>query len=433
MSRTAHSLWVLVFTVVSPVGLAPFTPAQTVRKAPTLEQQQKLDEAIQKKLVAVVAVLDGIRDSKLVEPAAGDDAHRALLRQRLERASKAALRRLNLFKAGSARGTILDLIESIQRLADAELALLDQPAQRVAALEQVVVIAAAIEDVNGLRFDEGQIPIQDLHLSREFHATCRLAVLDAKQAPVTPRPKRNYPPAPPLAPKILPDVSPLSAAELAKEREKFDKEMHELIAKLRHTFDDETLVAPAPGDDERRRLLKARHRARLRATREFTDQYFEGVGGTLDPLLSSLRPLAASELALNDQPANKLAVAEREVQFTRGWEKVTMWVFNSGRIPISDFENPVRYHCLTAEIKLLELRAQFPNVAVVKPAPPAQVPAGQPRVVPVLTADERAEIKTGSYSLVAEIEGWAGSGGLAGAIASAEATLRQFQVSLYRR
>src|SRR5690349_14457370 len=142
MSRKAHALWVLALALASPVGLAPFTPAQTVRKADPSEQPQKLDEAIQKKLVPVEAVFD--ENSKLAEPAAGDDAHRAVLRERLEVARRAALNRVIVFKAGSARGTVLDLIESIQRLADAELILLDQPAQRVAALEQVVVIAAVI-------------------------------------------------------------------------------------------------------------------------------------------------------------------------------------------------------------------------------------------------------------------------------------------------
>src|SRR5690349_13547459 len=115
VSPNAHSPCCLVVAVVWVVGVAPVAPAQPARQLPIREQQQKLDEAIRKKLVPVEAVFDEI--SKLAEPAAGDDAHRALLRERLEVARRAALNRVILFKAGSARGTILDLVDSIERLA----------------------------------------------------------------------------------------------------------------------------------------------------------------------------------------------------------------------------------------------------------------------------------------------------------------------------
>jgi hypothetical protein len=160
-------------------------------------------------------------------------------------------------------------------------------------------------------------------------------------------------------------------------------------------FDDETLAAPAPTDDERRKLLKTRHLARLRTTRELTNQGLAEVrGATVDALTSSLSKLAASELALKDQPATRLPAAERTLQVTRVLEVVTLSRFNSGRIPISDWENPWQYYRVTAEIDLLELRAQFPGVAIAKPAAQRAGPrASAPRVAPVLTADERNQIK----------------------------------------
>ncbi|HTK77995.1 MAG TPA: hypothetical protein VL371_22195 [Gemmataceae bacterium] len=390
MWRDTHSRWIVGLAVLSLTGVPPVGLAQTAREPPPGQQQEKLDQEILKKFQPIAT--SGIWKSELGVQAAGDDTHRALLRQRLTLATKHAESRLNLFKAGSARGSILDLVDAVQRLADAQLALLDKPAERVAALQQIVLIAAVIEDVNGLRFDAGQVPIQDLDLSRALHATSRLAVLDAKQAPAVVRPKRNYPPAP------TPDYlrrPPLSDAERKKRNEEFDKLMNEGVAQLRRMFDDETLAAPAAGDDERRKLLKARHLARLRATRELTNGFLAEVRGvTVDALMSSLSKLAASELALNDQPAIRLAAAERALQVTRVLEVVMASWFNSGRIPISDWENPWRYYRVPAQINLLELRAQFPDVAVVKPAAPrAAAPAPQPRAAPVLNAKEQAEIK----------------------------------------
>src|SRR5262245_4083284 len=161
MSRDTHSRWAVGLAVLSLTGVAPVGLAEAARETLTGHQQEKLDQEIWKKFQPVAAVFSGIWKSKLGVRAAGDDVHRALLRQRLTLATKHAEGQVNLFQAGSARVSILDVVDAVQRLADAQLALLDKPAERVAALEQVVLIAAVIEDVNGMRFDEGQVPIQD--------------------------------------------------------------------------------------------------------------------------------------------------------------------------------------------------------------------------------------------------------------------------------
>src|SRR5438552_16251566 len=83
MRCSTRSRWILVLAIVSAIRLSPLALAQPQREIPTQEQRKKAAEALQKKGEAVLAIIQGIRQSKRGEPTPGDDAHRALLRQRL--------------------------------------------------------------------------------------------------------------------------------------------------------------------------------------------------------------------------------------------------------------------------------------------------------------------------------------------------------------
>jgi len=303
--------------------------------------------------------------------------------------------RVNLFLSGSARVAIGSLLDSLARLADAELPLLEQPGDRVAALERVEVLAGCVAEIYGMRVNAGQLPGQVAHRSRQFHATCLLATLDAKHASPAPRPKRNFPPAKALSLKPPFPLDPSSDVGLAKHPDALEKLLREEVQELVQLLYDESVAAPAPGDNDRRKLLKLRHAKLLSIAGANLDLFAAGPGRHGPEVVSaSLRPLAESKVALNDQRAVQLAMAECELRITRVVEATNAARYAEGQLPIQDLEE-CRYHRLTAEIKLLELREQFPGVSAAQPAPAARRGAAQlwqsPKV-PDLTAEERAEI-----------------------------------------
>jgi hypothetical protein len=324
-------------------------------------------EARRQKLGEVArAVEDAVQRSKLGEPAPGDDAHRALLRRGLQVAGRDALSRVMEWQAG--RGDTAVLVDRLQRLSDAEQALHDRPADRLAALERYLALAGALEGFCEGWYERGRMPVQSLLHVRQFRATCQLAVLDAKRGPAAPGPKRNFPPAPPPAP--------------ADEKDDLDK--------IISIIGDETLTAPEPGDDERRKLLKEWHLVSLTEARLRFREYQSG-RGTLDYFLACMRRVVASGLALDARPEHQLAAAEQELMVTRAVYSLQRARFDVGRIPVQDFESSV-YDRLGAEIRLLELRQQFPGVAAARPPAAAnELPKDLP-VPPKLTAAEGAEI-----------------------------------------
>ena len=89
---------------------------------------------------------------------------------------------MNLFKAGSARGTLDILYDCLNRLIESELVLTIRPEARLTALERKVNLAKGMEWVNKTRYDAGQIPQQDLDRSTYERLDAEIKLLEFKQS-----------------------------------------------------------------------------------------------------------------------------------------------------------------------------------------------------------------------------------------------------------
>jgi hypothetical protein len=338
-------------------------PAASTASSPSpSEIAQQFDDAC-------VALNQAIDKAKLAEPKPGDDARRALLRQQLQAATTVAHGHIEAFKAGTTNGTIELLLESCIGRADAELALLDLPSDRVAALQRIATLAAAADAVNELRFKQGRITNQELVSTHQILATCQLAVLDAKTAPPLIRPKVALPPAPAPVPK---ETDPV------KRKQARDKLIAEMTPIIEQILADDSIDAPHPADDERRKLLKERHRALQQGFAVAISYVRVGGSASTIGLYASLRQLAASAAELDNTPANLLAGAERKLLISQFVEAVNEGRFEAGRETMQEMATS-QFNRLTAEIELLELRNQFPNVEPVRPNPvgPAKPGGGE--------------------------------------------------------
>lgn len=102
-----------------------------------------------------------------------------LLRERLVVARIAYEEREKEFLAG--RGTLDFLLTASQHLRDSEWAISNQKSDRIAAQEKHLEHTRLIERVNRRRFEKGQVPSQDLALSRYSRLDGEIGLLQEKQ------------------------------------------------------------------------------------------------------------------------------------------------------------------------------------------------------------------------------------------------------------
>jgi hypothetical protein len=336
-------------------GQVPPTDQPATSTADLAALQKKMDDAAS-------ALSYAINTARLAEPKPRDDAYRALLRRRLEAAAREASGQLMAFQVGSTQGTFPGLLQSIGRRVEAELALIDVQADRVAALQRIVTVAAAIDAVNGFRFDAGRMTIQELMLSHQFLVDCQLAVLDAKSVPPAIRAKLAFPPAPAPVPR---ETDP------AKRKQANEKLIAETMPLLQQMLTDQSIGLAQPGDDERRKLFKERHRALQQGFAGAFGYFQAGVpGATIIEVFGSPRRLAESAAELNSTPANLLAIAERTLLIARVLEAIDEVSYDANRLPVQGMAAS-QVNRLTAEMALLELRTRFPNVVPLRPNPVA--------------------------------------------------------------
>jgi hypothetical protein len=127
------------------------------------------------------------KPSTLSQVAPGDDELKKLRKFRLESAQLQLEARSNLLLAGSARGTIDLVYESLERYTESELALADKPESRISIWQRTIILAKGMEFVNKTRFDSGQIPIQDYETSRYKRLDAEIKLMELKQSLAAPK------------------------------------------------------------------------------------------------------------------------------------------------------------------------------------------------------------------------------------------------------
>jgi hypothetical protein len=150
----------------------PLVPIEPPPGLPDTVDQKLADDLLAK-------AMEAAKPSPLANAKADDDAMQKLLKERHKTAVLELKLRLEVFQAGAKGGTISILIESIQRVYESESALSKTPDDRVAAAMRQYTIAKAIKAVNKLRFDVGQIALQDLEHSGYFLIDSQLKVAKA--------------------------------------------------------------------------------------------------------------------------------------------------------------------------------------------------------------------------------------------------------------
>jgi hypothetical protein len=119
----------------------------------------------------------------------------------------------------------------------------------------------------------------------------------------------------------------------------------------------------APGDDEPRKLLKARYNAALAAARdEYAFEEFvkhRGPSQLDDPdgRYAWLKRFVDAGLDLCDTPAEKVAILANYLEVTKELERLEKVRYEAGRSGVGSFER-TRYERLDAEIQLLRARRE---------------------------------------------------------------------------
>jgi hypothetical protein len=107
----------------------------------------------------------------------------------------------------------------------------------------------------------------------------------------------------------------------------------------------------AKGDDELRKLLKARYNAALQETKGRFMQLLAGKA-TSETLADCGRRLLRSELELCDKPADRVKVREKWLTLAKEVERVQKLRYDAGRIDVAEMAQ-AEFNRLDAEIELL--------------------------------------------------------------------------------
>jgi hypothetical protein len=113
----------------------------------------------------------------------------------------------------------------------------------------------------------------------------------------------------------------------------------------------------ATGDDDLRKLLKARYNTAVRVLAQDVEHYSQG-RGMVDTLLPALRQVRDSRLELSDSSADHLVVLEVYSELARSIERLRDCQADAGRASIREVEQS-RYTRLDAEIQLLRCRRKL--------------------------------------------------------------------------
>lgn len=314
--------------VTQPVPLASNVPKDdSQRERADRQTVAELDTLIknQKRMAALL-------NSEPLKPAPGDDELQKLLKERYNNALRAVKLSQYAYEAGTSR--MSPLCAASRNLVEAELSLVDKPRDEIRVVERYVEFAyktwKGTEDKLKAGGVTGFSPIDEAEArAARFEAEIKLLRLRAEL-------KQKEPERVPVAAEPQPAARPLAPGQLPAL----------LIAKP---------LEPAPGDDDRRALLKERYNAALRLLRVSHSRREAGGGGSAMDVVAAARQLLAAEVAL-DKSQDIVRVYERYLEFMRFFEKEVEAQFQA-RITARDEFEAAHEARLDTEIKLLDAKS----------------------------------------------------------------------------
>jgi hypothetical protein len=255
---------------------------------------------------------------------------RELARARLGTAEVIIRSRVLEFLAG--RGTLDIMLEDGLRWLRAELAVRDDPADRLAAYERHWELVFLIDEVQQDRYEASRIPIQDRQQARYFRLQAELWLLAALKGgkPVG------------LSQRVLDIFTEGNPPAGIRFGEVYAEPRRIARAKLAAVHADPRQLA----------------RAKLAAATEESDarwKEFLAGRGTLDIFLGSLERRLESELALADNAPDRRTAHERHWRQLLLVDEVNRGRFEAGRIPIQDYAQS-QHARLDAQIRLAQAR-----------------------------------------------------------------------------
>lgn len=263
---------------------------------------------------------------------------RELARMRWESARAAFQVREEKYRQGTPDVTLDLLLDSSEQLLEAELAVFDKPSDRLAALARHWRHAWLAEQIVEAKYRFGRAALADLMQAREVRLDAETKLAEARARQKLSGPFWITPVF--LAPETIADslasypaVSRLVTREIAKAQ---------FESSQRTAYD----------------LALARRDAAVASQRERMDKYWAGAqDARLDWTLEASRRRLEAELAVLDNPAERLAAHRRYCELTRIVEDIVAKKYELGRVSRADLAQ-ARYDRLDAEIRLAEERAK---------------------------------------------------------------------------
>ena len=263
-----------------------------------------------------------------------------LAQERLEAARTAFRDRAERYRRGWEDASLYLLLKSYEQLLEAELALFDKPFDRLAALARNWLHVWTAEQIVEAKYRVGRVSLADF-----MHA--KVERLDAEIKLVEARAQQTLSgPVPTTSTSLVPEANAdYFAPHLVPDPLRLTKE----IAKRQFEASRATV----------RDLALARREAARLCQQERLEMYRAGAQeGTLDLLIEASRQLLEAEVAVLDDPAERVAACERYWELTRIAEDTVHAGYEFGRVSLADFM-ATRYDRLDAENRLAEARAKL--------------------------------------------------------------------------
>jgi hypothetical protein len=269
--------------------------------------------------------------------AAVSTPRRELARMRRDSARTELREGEEYYRAGDPGYTLDLLVKSSAKLLDAEFALSDQPADRLAALSRHWLYVWAVEQITETASRAGRVTLGEVMEVRRDRLGVEVKLAEARAGQGLSGPV-------PMAPVLLvPEGSAENFAPCLVVPLLITREM------AKSQFEAGRAAA--------RDLALARRDAARVCQQEQWENYQTGASGA-PVLFQASRKLLEAELAVLDDPAERVAARERYWEQTRIVEDVQRAKYEVGRVSLADVMQ-ISYERLDAEIRLAEARAKL--------------------------------------------------------------------------